>query len=216
MNTNSQRGAVSPLLVASIILSLVCAGLAGFGVWAFMNYQDYKNNVDPKIASAVESAKNTQKAELEKQFIEREKQPYRQFSGPDVLGHVTFDYPKTWSVYIEDNGDKGTYAAYLHPGVVPPVSTSTPYATRVSIQDKNYDDVLKSFESNVKKGTLRSSPISVNNFTGIRLDGEFSKERTGTTVLFKIRDKTLSLSTDADAFKTDFDNVIVKSLDFNP
>ena len=213
---SSQAGAVNPLLIASILLALLAAGLGGLSVWSFANYQDQKNNTDAKIEAAVTKAKTAQSAELEKDFLEREKQPYTKFNGPDDLGHVMFDYPKTWSVYVADNGTSGDYEAYLNPVAVPTVSNSQPYATRVVVDDRTYDVVLRSYESAVKKGDLKSAPITINGFTGVRLDGKFSNTRTGSSVIFKVRDKTLILSSDATTFKNDFDNVILKSLDFNP
>lgn len=206
---------MNPLLIASVVLGIVAVALAGFGVWSYVNYLDQKNNTDAKIETAVSAAKTEQKTELEKDFLEREKQPYAQLVGPDDLGHVTFNYPKTWSVYIAENSGTA-FSAYLHPVSVPMIATTQPYAARVGIVDRPYDDVLQTYDSAIKKGVLKSSPITINGFTGTRFDGEFSKERQGSTVLFKVRDKTLALSTDATTFKQDFDEIILKTLDFNP
>ena len=211
-----EAGAVNPLLIASILLALLSAGLAGFGIWSFGNYMDQKDNTDAKIATAVTNAKKTQESDLEKDFVEREKKPNLQFAGPDDLGHVTFDYPKTWSVYVASNGVTDDYEAYLNPVSVPTVTETQPFALRVEVLRKTYDDVLKTYESAVKKGDLKSAPITVNGFTGVRLDGNFSKERQGSSIVFKIRDKALVISTDATTFKNDFDNTIITSLDFNP
>ncbi len=213
--TERQRGAVNPLLFASILLAFLAVVLAGFGVWAFSGYTDYKNNVDVKIEKAVADSQAATKVELEKQFVEREKQPYRQFTGPDDLGHVTFDYPKTWSGYV-GKASTSSYEAYFYPLIVPTVATSQPYAVRVTIDDQEYTKSLQSYEAAVKKGTLKSTPLTVNGATGIRLDGVFTKERTGSAVVFKVRDKTLTIASDATEFKNDFDNVVIKSLDFNP
>lgn len=215
-NHSHETGSVNPLLIASILLAILSTGLAGFGVWSFGNYMDQKNHTDAKIEAAVTSAKSAQSAMLEKQFIEREKQPYLKFNGPDDLGHVSFDYPKTWSVYIAKDGTAGTFEAYLNPVSVPVVANDQPFATRVTIDNRTYETTLKSYESLVKKGSLKSSPVTVNGFTGVRLDGTFSKQREGTSVIFKVRDKSLVISTDASAFKNDFDAVVLKSLDFNP
>jgi hypothetical protein len=96
------------------------------------------------------------------------------------------------------------------------IASDQAYATRVLISDKTYEDTLKSYESSVKKGTLKSAPITVNGFTGVRLDGIFSAKREGSAVVFKVRDKTLTISTDSSSYKNDFDKTIVTSLDFNP
>lgn len=215
-HTSHESGSVNPLLIASILLAVLATGLAGFGVWSFTNYLDQKDNTDAKIETAVTKAKTAQAEALEKDFLEREKQPYTKFNGPDDLGHVSFDYPKTWSAYIAKSGSTADYEVYLHPGVVPTVSTQQPYATRVVITNRTYDTVLKTYEGTVKKGDLKSTPVTVNGFTGVRLDGKFSTQREGSSVIFKVRDKTLLISSDANTFKSDFDNVILKSLDFNP
>ena len=68
---SSQAGAVNPLLIASILLALLAAGLGGLSVWSFANYQDQKNNTDAKIEAAVTKAKTAQSAELENDFLER-------------------------------------------------------------------------------------------------------------------------------------------------
>ncbi len=216
-NTSHESGSVNPLLISSILLAVFATALAGFGIWAYTNYLDQKNNTDAKIETAVTKAKAVQAEELEKDFVEREKQPYTKFNGPDDLGHVSFDYPKTWSVYVAKSGSAaGGYEAYLNPVTVPTVSNQQPFAARVVISDRTYDSTLKTYEGLVKKGDLKSSPVTVNGFTGVRLDGKFSNQREGSSVIFKVRDKTLMLSTDASAFKADFDNVLLKSLDFNP
>lgn len=218
-NTYGSRetGAVHPLLVSTIIFAVFTVAFGGFAIWAFVNYTDQRDNVDRKVESAVTEAKKVQSQADEKIFLEREKQPYTQFVGPDDLGHVTFSYPKTWSMYVAKDGASGTvYEAYFHPVSVPAVSTAQSYAARIVVSDATYEASLKTYESAVKKGDLKSSPITVNGFSGIRLDGTFSKTRQGSAVLFKIRDKTLAIFTDATTFQGDFNEVIVKSLDFNP
>lgn len=215
MNTPSrEQGAVNPLVISNVLVGLVAIVLAGISVWAFVNYQDQKNNVDSKIETAVAAAKKEQADADEKEFIEREKEPTRDFIGPDDLGRVTFKYPKTWSVYVGKTGSN--YEAYLNPGVVPTVSNSQPFAVRVVIEDKTYDTILRSYESRVEKKELTSAPFTVGEFSGIRLDGEFTDSRKGTAVIFKVRDKTLTIATDAEAFKGDFDTIVLPSLSFNP
>lgn len=216
-NYSRESGTVNPLLITSIILTVVSAGLAGVAIWAYGNYMDQKNSVDSKISVAVVEAKKIQSDADDKKFAELEKQPTRAFVSPDDFGRVTFQYPKTWSIYVAKDGKGGgAYEAYLQPGAVPPVSTTTPYATRVVVESRQYEVVLKNYEGLVKKGTLKTTPITIGAFTGVRLDGEFTKDRKGTAVIFKIRDKTLTVASDADAFKGDFANTVLPSLTFNP
>lgn len=210
-----EAGIMNPLLIPTIVLGLLVLGFGSFAIWSFVNYSDQKNNVDEKISAAVAVAKKQQSDTDQKTFQEREKEPYVKFVGPDDLGRVNFNYPKTWSVYVGRSSDT-QYEAYLQPGVVPPVDSQTPYATRVTITSKSYEDTLKLYQELVKKGDLKSSPIAIGGLNGTRLDGNFSKTSQGSMVIFKIRDKSLSVYTESNTFKPDFDNIILNSLTFNP
>ena len=197
----------------SIALIVFSLGLVIFAIWSFMNYSDQKTNVDAKIANAVAVATNNQVIADEAKFAEREKQPNREFVGPDDYGQVTFDYPKTWSLYIKSDASKGgTYEAVMNPVYVS--SSAVQYALRVNIEQKDYDQVVNSFNSLVTKGDLKATSVSANGSNGTRLDGVFSKDIRGSLVIFKIRDKTLSIRTDADVFKPDFDTLI-STIKFN-
>lgn len=210
-----EAGIMNPLLIPTIVLGVLVLGFGSFAIWSFVNYSDQKNNVDEKISAAVAVAKKQQSDTDAKTFQEREKEPYVKFVGPDDLGRVTFNYPKTWSAYIDKSSDS-QYEAYLQPSVVPPIDSKTPYAARVSVTSKSYEDTLKSYQELVKKGDLKSSPIAVKGLNGTRLDGNFSKTVQGSMVIFKIRDKSLSVYTESNTFKPDFDSIILASLDFNP
>ena len=212
---NLEAGVINPLLIASILLGVLAASFAGGFIWAYGNYQKYEKNTNEIVSEEVNKAREEQKVEDEKKFVEREKQPYLQLVGPEDLGKVTISYPKTWSVYIAKSTSSG-YEAYLNPVTVPTVSGSQPYAARVTVSEQKYETAVTSFNGLVKKGDLKSTPVTVNNFNGIRLDGKFSATRSGSMVVFKVRDKTLTVATDIDSFKSDFDDIIVKSLDFNP
>lgn len=210
-----EYGSVNPLVISNVLLAVLAIAFGSVMIWAYINYQDQKNNVDSKVAVAVAAGKKEQSTEDEKDFIEREKSPYEQYVGSDDLGRVTFNYPKTWSVYQAKVADN-SMETYLHPGVVPTVANGQQFATEVKVIDRSTDQILKTYDNLVKKGDLKSSQVVVNGFPGTRLDGKFTEKITGSMVIFKLRDKTLTLATDADTFKTDFDNVILKSLDFNP
>lgn len=214
MNHNTQSGEVNPLLITSIFLGLLTIALAGVSVWAYMNYTDQKNNTDEKIAVAVDIAEDAQAEKLDAQFKQREKSPVRTFKGPSDLGSVAFEYPKTWSVYTASEVE--SLETYLQPNVVPPIEDTQPYALRVNVNDDRYEDTIEDYEGQVEDGDLKSDTIKIDDFTGIRLDGKFSEERSGSLVIFKIRDKTLTLATDSTSYVDDFNKIVLKSLTFNP
>ena len=209
-------GAASGSLIAIISLIVLVVGLGSLAIWAYISYTEQKTNVQSKVDLAVAVAEKTQADKDEVNFAEREKEPNRQFVGPDDYGRVTFMYPKTWSVYVaQDTTSGGDYSAYLNPVSVPPVSQAQQFSLRVSILQQDYDQVVKSYESFVKRGDLASSATKSNGNNGARLDGNFTKDIRGAAVIYKIRDKTLVIRTDADTFKPDFENII-KTINFTP
>lgn len=213
---NDQRGAIQGTTIAIVLLALLLAGAIVFGVWAFVQYSDYKTNFDSKTELAVSEAVKEQADLDEKKFIEREKEPNRQFVGPADYGRVTFDYPKNWSVHeaTDVSNSSEAYQAYLNPVMVPPVGEDQKFAIRVVIDDKSIDAVLEEYGQNVEDGSLRTSSVTVNGVPGTRIDGKFTETIRGSAVLFKIRDKTLTVRTDSDAFKNDFEKLI-KTIRFN-
>jgi hypothetical protein len=210
-----QNGLINPLVIICVVLSVLVVGLGGFGIWSYVNYLDQKDNTDAKITAAVTDAKKLQNEADNKDFTEREKFPTKEIIGPDDLGRVSVSYPKTWSVYLDRNGDAGQYEAYFHPGVVPALASKTPYALRLSIVDRQYDIVVSSYQDSIKKGLLSASSVAVQGVSGVRLDGFFSGSAEGSMVIFKVRDKTVMLYTENKAYVSDFDNIALKSLSFN-
>jgi hypothetical protein len=215
MNYRRDNGAVNTWVILTSIFIFTTVAAVGVMVWALLNYFDQKNNVDSIVTSAVTDAVKEQADKDAAAFEAEEKKPNRTFSGPEDYGGVTFEYPKTWSTYVAKDASSGnTYQAYLNPVAVPPITSSQQFGLRVTIQSEDYDDVLKDYESEVEKGDLKSSVVKASGQDGTRLDGTFSKDIRGSAVIFKIRDKTLIIQTDALTFKNDFD-AIVKTIKFN-
>lgn len=210
-----ENGEISGALVASVVLGILVLIFGSVMIWALVNYNDQKNNVGSKIQSAVVEAEKLQKDKDQKDFDEKEKNPLKEFVGPNDLGRVTFQYPKNWSVYVDQDGKQGDFKAFLHPGEVPPVSGSqNKFALRVGILTQSYDQIIQQYSGLVKQGQLRSSTLSANGYNGQRLDGNFTKDLEGTVAIFKIRDKTLVLSTDSPTFRPDFTDKVIKTLGF--
>lgn len=214
-----EQGGIDGAMIAVILLSLGVVVMGALAGWLYVQYNDQKTNVDAKVSSAVAEAKRKQAEDDDAKFAQREKEPNRQFIGPGDYGRLTFDYPKTWSVYIaSDTSNGGDYQAYLNPLEVPPVSaggnSTQRFALRVVIQNKAMKDVVSQYDSLVQTGKLSSRTFDTNGQTGTRLDGSFSDDVRGAVVIFKIRDKTVSIFTDADTFKPDFENII-KTIKYN-
>lgn len=182
-----------------------------------MKFTDARDNVAQKSAVAVEAAKDKQQKELEQEFVEREKQPYRIYRSPSVLSSIEFEYPKTWSMILEEN-EKGSpqIDATLHPDVIKMGrENETSYAFKIQLIDKIYSDSIRQYDSKIKKGDLSSSVVEASNIKGIRLDGQIDRDDKGSIAVFPLRDKTLILTTESPDFVNDF-NRILTSLKFVP
>lgn len=211
---NQEGSIILGVLVA--VFAILSVAFGGVAIWAYSQYQEASNDVDSKIRYAVSQAEKAQADKDEQKFAERVKEPNNDFVGPDDYGRLTFKYPKTWSLYeATDISRGGDYKAYLNPVKVPPVSEAQQFAVRVTIENKDYDRVVQQYDSLVKKGDLRSSSTTSQGNIGTRLDGNFNKNIRGSAVIYKLRDKTATIRTDADStFKADFDNLI-KTINFD-
>jgi len=202
-------------LILTIVFIATTLAAGGVGVWAYMNYLDQKDNTDAKISTAVATGVKDQADKDAADFLQKEKQPNRQFAGPDDYGRLAFDYPKTWSVFVNKDAASGsTFEAYFNPASVPPIKSDTQYALRVTIEQKDVERVLAEYEGLVKKGDLKTSSVKADGTDGTRLEGAFTKDIRGLAVVFKIRDKTVTIRSDAETFRGDFD-ALVSTITFN-
>lgn len=209
--------------IVIVVVSLVAVTFIGLFIWMFVQYNDVQEDVEGKINIAVADAKDEQAMEDEAEFLKREKQQYRPFSGPADYGQLTFQYSKTWSVYVEkDASSGGDFEAYFNPGQVDPISSETINALRVSIRGESYDDVIAEYQRYVEDrdsnlgvesviiGNSEKNEIVANRYTGTIPGTELK----GIIVVFKIRDKTAILQTDSMTFEEDF-NILLTTVEFN-
>lgn len=202
-------------VILTFVFLLLTIAAAGVGVWAYMNYLDQRDNVDSKVTAAVATAVKEEQDKAAAHLLEVENEPNRLFVGPEDYGRLTFQHSKLWSVYVDKDAlQGGSFEAYLNPATVPPVTSKQQFALRVLIEQKDYDAVIKSYERLVKSGELKSSAVDADGQSGTRLDGNFSDDIKGSAVIFKIRDKTVTIRTDAPTFEEQF-NALIKTITFN-
>lgn len=209
-------------IIIIVLLILLFLGASAFAVWAFMQRQDYKNNSDKKAAAAVEIANKKLKEELDKQFAEAEKNPNKTYTSPSQDGNISFAYPKTWSSYVvEQNTGAMPLDGFFQPNFVPNITGDlNTYALRMQLLAQDYNSILLQYQSNIKKGTLKSTPYTDQNVkgsaVGVRLDGQLTPTKQGSMIVIPIRDKVLKLWTENSNMQGDFNNVVLKTLTFSP
>lgn len=227
MDHKSQNGSVvTALVIAVLVLALVAVG--AFAFWAFASRQDYKDNADQKADQAVAVAVKDQQIKLQQQFDEQAKLPNKTFHGSSTYGSITFNYPKTWSAYVDETDSSEPLNGYFYPDQVPGVSGSTAYALRVELVDNAYDQVLQELDTTDAQGKLSAvayAPPKMKKtanvqpgtlFTGALGQNQDGSVINGRELVIKVRDKTLKIYTESNNFLKDFDRTILPSLTFSP
>lgn len=205
--------------IVIIALALITVTFIGLFIWMTIQYNEERSrDLDGEIEVAVAAAKDEQAAKDEAEFLEREKYPYKVFSGPIDYGELTFEYPKTWSVYVAAAATTGgDFNAYFNPIQVDAVGKDTINALRVTIMDKSFEEVTATYQKEIEKKdpTLSVQSITVNGTAANRYTGKIpGTDLSGFIVIFKIRDKTVIMQTDSVLFEADF-NKLIETVKFN-
>lgn len=221
MTKHNQYGQISAVVVSLVFTVLILVAALGFGGWAFMSRQDYKNNTDQKIAAAVTVAKQQEDSAKDKLFAEQEKSPFRTYTGLQSVGRISFEYPKTWSGYVDTTQGGGALLdAYFNPGEVPSVTDqNSKFALHVQVLDQSYDQVIQGLQSQQQSGLVKVDAYAlpkVPNAVGVRATGAYSGNASGSAIILPLRGQTIQISTDGTQFTNDFENTILKSFSFTP
>lgn len=209
--TANKKRYTAVLTVLLILVSIVAIVF----VWLYLKtYSDWKiarDDVDSQIDAAVAMARAETTTKMEEEFAEREKYPYRTFAGPADYGSLGFEYPQTWSVYIDrDASEGGDFEAYLNPVEVEPVSRETINALRVTIRDEAFDYAVREYTDMIGREdtTLTLSTRNVGGTLANLYLGDLPDGIRGAMVAFKLRDKTVMLQTDAELFIDEFYKIL--------
>lgn len=218
MNKHNQDGAVNVLLIPLILASLLLLGTATFGFWAFGERQDYKNNADQKIVAAVTLAKQQEGALKDKQYAEAAKLPLKTYNGPEQYGSIALQYPKTWSAYVaQGTGNDASLDGYFNPDVVSSVDDkNSTFALRLQVVNNTYSEELQNYQDTEGVTITPYALPKVPKVIGVRITGQIEENKQGSMVVLPVRDKTLKIYTEAQAYLSDFDNNILPNLTFSP
>jgi hypothetical protein len=211
-----QKGAINVLLIPLILSVVLLLGSLGFGAWAYTERQDYKNNVDEKVASATEVAVEKAKTEKDNEFLQREKEPHKIFTSPAAYGNFSYEYPKTWSTYA--NEVSNAYSVTMQPDVVSS-NNKTAYALKVEIINQPYSATIHLLDNDIKLGKLKASAITlpkVPGVTGLRVDGVVALEKNGSAIYMPLREKTIRIVSEAPDKVADLNATVLPSFTYIP
>lgn len=218
-----ERGESNILLIPVILVSLLFVGSASFAYWAFSGRQEYKNNVDAKISSAVQANTQSVQAADAKQYAEQAKSPLTLYQGPDSYGSVKVYYPKTWSSYVDTTSTNTPLDAYFHAGFVPSTQSGQTYNLRVQVNSQPYSTVMQQFSGQLSDGQVTATPYSlpkVPNIVGTKLTGTVNQSNPqitdGTMVVLPLRSTTLLIWTESNNYLSDFNTYVLPNLTFSP
>src|SRR3990167_3909274 len=140
-------------LIMGIVGVLLVLVLVGGLIYFLGQANQSQSAINEQVTAAIEQAKQEQGQADEAAFVEREKQPFRSYEGPAVLGGLKVEFPKTWNVFaIEDEKASTQLDIFMYPGVVrSEKSTTEPYAFRLKLEQKLYTDTIKKYQSLVDK-----------------------------------------------------------------
>ncbi len=231
MLRQNQTGAVNGLAVSLVLAILLLVGALAFGGWAYGSRQDYKNNTDAKIATAVTVAKQQEASAKDKAFAEAEKNPLKAYNGPEAFGSIVMQYPKTWSGYVVEASDGNSNGAqldgYFYPGIVPSVNNNqaSTFALRLQVLNQSYSETVEGLDRDSRsEAPPVISPYAlpkVPKVVGVKVDGKLpisgsSGDKTGSMVVLPLRSQTIQLWTEGSQFTNDFNNIILPNFSFSP
>jgi type II secretory pathway pseudopilin PulG len=222
MKSSRQTGAMNLLIIPLVLLVVAVLGIGAFAASSYSQAQDYKTNVDQKVAAAVEVSNQKISEQKEADFAEKEKYPYDTYVGPEAAGSVTIKYPKTWSAYVVEprTSSSTPVDGFFNPNFVPDTGdNNNSFALRVSVVTTRYDSLMKTYATAQKSGKVTITPYqspNVPSVVGSRVDGEIESKKQGVKVLLPFRDKTLMIWTESTDYKADFENIILKNFTLTP
>ena len=216
----NQSGTINVLLVPLILVTVLLLAISVFALITFNSRQQYKNETDKIVATQVDIAVKETSTKKDNEFAEKEKQPLKNYQGPDAYGALIIRYPKTWSGYVDDSSNGSVPVnGYFYPTTVPGFQSGTAYALRVQVVGRSFSEETRSYDNQVKSGKAKATSYSNKNIPGVvgmRVEGESEPKKQGIVVMLPLRDKTVKLYTESDQFYKDFNDNILPNFSFTP
>ncbi len=215
---NNKRNLISSIIILVETIFLII--LIAFGVWSYSAYKKNKTNLDQKINQAVIVAKKQQSSVDASNYATQSQYPLANYTGPQIYGSVSINYPKNWSAYVDSTGSSTLLDGYFNPGYVMSInSPNSTFALRAQIINQSYSQTLASFTSQEQAGLITTKPYSLPKLpqvVGVMLTGQVQNNLTGEMVVLPLRNETLQFWTIGTNYLPAFSNIILPNLTFSP
>jgi len=219
--SNKDSGAAGRM-IALVVACLTAAVAIIVLVSIFVKWQNLINNGESDTLAEIEYGKLVQQQEDALEYLELDKQPWDHFSAiPESLGALSFDYPKTWSVYVDSDGlDGRDFVAYFRPSEVLPTSDNrSRYSLRVNIKQASYDSVIESYDAlaaslaaNEENPMELKTVGSLSNYkdSSMRYDGVLLEDgsMSGSVVVLKVNNMVATIQCDSELYIEDFNKLL--------
>ena len=202
----NKKGIGEIILIIFIFLIAIAAIIGA--IYCYTQYDALNREVSADRAIKVDEAKKEQ-AEIDNQNYEKKTaKTTREFTGPTNFGALTFEYPKEWNIYIDnDSSTEPSFSAYFSPQYAKPI-TSSNQGLEFKINPANYDTQIKNYTSNL----ISSQAYNQNGLTGTMFTGKLDKKedsKTGVAVVIKINNYSATIQTrDYETYGEEFDKII--------
>ena len=194
------------------VLAILTIIFAGLFVWKLLDWSSLNSTIEQKVSDEVERRSLIIQEEEAKKYEELEKTPNYKFELPSEYGELSFDYPKTWSVYVaQDTNSSGSYEAHMRPYSISSMA-DTVFALKIIIYGQtDPSSIISSYNSGVLSGSYVHSTVPINNnaSTADVYEGQISNGQRIKIAIFRIRNQTVTLQTDStENFGSDFTNIL--------
>jgi hypothetical protein len=127
-------------------------------------------------------------------------------------GSFEIKFPKNWSGYVDQEKSGKQVDLVLNPDFVRRINaTDELAAARVLLQETQADQFMTSFASQVKRGSLKQSDITISGQHAYDFTGQFQDRRTTREVVVPVRDKVLVFINENNRYSSEFNQILAQS-----
>ncbi len=198
-----------------VLIAVLGLGTVGFGLLAVTSYNAASvatKTLSTQKLEAANAAKDAQKKVDDQANTIASESPFRSYFAPVQFGSFEIKFPKNWSGYVDQEQSGTQVQLVLNPDFVRRTNGLDELAgARVSLVEKSSDTALSPFSSQIKRGTITESNITVSGLAAFDLTGQFQDKKTTREVIVPVRDKVMIFINENAKYATEFNAILAQS-----